>query len=351
MIVQEGFLLIADISGYTEFITKTELEHAHAILEELLRVIGKQVRVPLRLVKREGDAVFYYIPGDAYPEPDRTLDHIEACYAEFQEHLRFMASNTTCPCEACRRMSQLDLKFAAHYGQFVVDGNDLTGSDVVLVHRLLKNSINGSAYALVTEACWTRIGKPGGLTVHSETYEHIGQVSCHLEDLRARYETQRESARVCVDPKSADICLEHTFAASPELLWSYACDPERRLRWQRYTSRAKLVRNKDGRAGVDGATHCSHGPIVRVSRFLDVRPFRYLTMLTRHKPSFLAPATQVTLFFEPIDDTRTTLSVRVRSERRDKVAVLGTKYLGGAILRKEYDFKRLEMAIKSDVPS
>ena len=32
---REGYLLLADISGYTEFLTGTELEHAHAIIREL----------------------------------------------------------------------------------------------------------------------------------------------------------------------------------------------------------------------------------------------------------------------------------------------------------------------------
>jgi len=35
--VMEGYLLLADISGYTTFLTGTELEHSHAILTELTK--------------------------------------------------------------------------------------------------------------------------------------------------------------------------------------------------------------------------------------------------------------------------------------------------------------------------
>jgi len=36
---QQGFLLIADITGYTTFLTKSELEHAQGILDSLLKSV------------------------------------------------------------------------------------------------------------------------------------------------------------------------------------------------------------------------------------------------------------------------------------------------------------------------
>lgn len=35
----DGYLLLADISGYTKFLTGTELEHSHAIVTELTKLI------------------------------------------------------------------------------------------------------------------------------------------------------------------------------------------------------------------------------------------------------------------------------------------------------------------------
>jgi hypothetical protein len=42
-IARHGFLVIADISGYTSFVAKTELEHSHEILTELLELLVNQL--------------------------------------------------------------------------------------------------------------------------------------------------------------------------------------------------------------------------------------------------------------------------------------------------------------------
>ena len=60
--VIEGYLLLADISGYTTFLTGTELEHSHAIVTELTRLIRAALSPPMQFVKLEGDAVFCFAP-------------------------------------------------------------------------------------------------------------------------------------------------------------------------------------------------------------------------------------------------------------------------------------------------
>lgn len=57
---RQGYLLLADISGYTAFLTGTELEHAQAIIHELTTLIRQRLAPPMRFVKLEGDAVFCY---------------------------------------------------------------------------------------------------------------------------------------------------------------------------------------------------------------------------------------------------------------------------------------------------
>src|SRR5437016_2070046 len=85
--VRQGYFIIADVSGYASFMTGSEFEHAQAIMEELTNLVVSHAKVPLRLVKLEGDAVFCYIPAEDLPEPDRLLDHMEACYFDFLDHL------------------------------------------------------------------------------------------------------------------------------------------------------------------------------------------------------------------------------------------------------------------------
>ena len=59
---QHGYLLLADISGYTSFVAGTELDHSHEILSDLLETICMQVEKLLTIHKLEGDAVFAVFP-------------------------------------------------------------------------------------------------------------------------------------------------------------------------------------------------------------------------------------------------------------------------------------------------
>ena len=55
-----------------------------------------------------------------------------------------------CRCNACRNINALDLKFFVHYGEFGIQRLDaheeLIGTDVNLIHRLLKNTVNQMVY-------------------------------------------------------------------------------------------------------------------------------------------------------------------------------------------------------------
>src|SRR5437899_936828 len=144
--MREGHLLLADISGYTEFLTGTELEHAHEIIRELTALIRERLAPPMRFVKREGDAVFCYANAETFRDGERLVELIEACYFDFSNRLLDMARATTCRCKACAAIGSLGLKFLAHYGSFVIERDegreDLAGPAVILAHRLLKNTIS-----------------------------------------------------------------------------------------------------------------------------------------------------------------------------------------------------------------
>ena len=53
---QTGFLLIADITGYTMFLTRSELEHAQGILDALFKSIFAEIKAPIILSNLQGDA-------------------------------------------------------------------------------------------------------------------------------------------------------------------------------------------------------------------------------------------------------------------------------------------------------
>ena len=99
-------------------------------------------------------------------------------------------------------MSDLDFKFVVHYGQMVkqkMGGREelSAGRDVILVHRLLKNTISekvGSrAYALYSDACIQTLGVDAvaqGLVEHFETIDIIGDVKLWLSDLDEAWKTR-----------------------------------------------------------------------------------------------------------------------------------------------------------------
>lgn len=114
-----GYFVIADISGYTGFLTSNELAHAHGIMAEFSSLLIEKLSAPFRFVELEGDAAFVFAPDVAVEDSERLLDIIEGCYAAFQIRLDQMAVNTSCECSACRAIQDLDLKFVAHFGCYV----------------------------------------------------------------------------------------------------------------------------------------------------------------------------------------------------------------------------------------
>lgn len=59
---QEGCLVIADISGFTDDLQKSEPEHAEETFSALLSLLVEQTRSPLEVIDLERDAVFSYPP-------------------------------------------------------------------------------------------------------------------------------------------------------------------------------------------------------------------------------------------------------------------------------------------------
>ncbi|MCD4696906.1 MAG: DUF2652 domain-containing protein [Bacteroidales bacterium] len=54
------FLFIPDISGFTEFVNKTKIDHSKHIITELLEIIINSDQLGLTVSEIEGDAVLFY---------------------------------------------------------------------------------------------------------------------------------------------------------------------------------------------------------------------------------------------------------------------------------------------------
>jgi hypothetical protein len=200
-----GFV-IADISGYTQFLAGVELDHAQDIITDLMDTVVRSLRPPFRLAKFEGDAAFLYAVADKV-DGSVIQDAVEATYFAFRKRLRNVRQATSCECSACSEMQQLDLKFVSHHGEFITHKmagrEELAGRDVILIHRLLKNTVNerlgGHAYALYSDACIEAMSidpVAQGLLEHRESIDIIDDVTCWVRDLHRAWELENDRQQV-----------------------------------------------------------------------------------------------------------------------------------------------------------
>jgi len=182
-------LIIADISGYTRYMTANAktLAHSQAIITELIKAIINQIELPLEVAKLEGDAVFLFCrkrnPAQPWPEAKKMIGkNLLVLFDMFSQKINELSRSTHCHCHACASIASLRLKLVVHSGQAlfhrVFHFVELAGVDVILVHRLLKNSVNASQYLLLTEAARDDVEFPEQIQLSrgSEAYEDIGPV-------------------------------------------------------------------------------------------------------------------------------------------------------------------------------
>jgi hypothetical protein len=284
---QPTTFLIADISGYTGYLADVELDHAQDILADLIGAVVSALRPNFRLAKLEGDAAFTYMTGETV-DGSMLLDTIERCYFGFRRRRRDVRQATACECSACVRIPDLDLKFVVHHGeailQKVAGRQELLGSDVIVVHRLLKNDVVETlgigAYALLSQAAIDGAGlEPAalGMVPHTETYDRIGAVETWVHDLERRWQEEEARGRVFVSPEEAVLDLAVESKAPPQVAWEFLTKPGQRMSWQPWVTGVTIEGATGGRRGVGSSNHCMHGKDAVIEEILDWRPYDYVT--------------------------------------------------------------------------
>jgi class 3 adenylate cyclase len=198
----ERYLLLADISGYTGFMTGVEQAHgvdfsagipaAYGVLGALLDAVIEGVEPAFSLVKLEGDAVFAAAPAAGLDgDGERVLHRLRSTYRAFTDGRTRAIPAADHICTACPAVAQLDLKMVLHRGhvvrQAVGSGTDLLGPAVNVAHRLLKNTIRTRIgfrpYLFITDAAATALSLPQAGLAHREEYADAGQVEGRIIDL------------------------------------------------------------------------------------------------------------------------------------------------------------------------
>ena len=88
---------MADLTGYTAYLTGSELEHAGPVLNTLLQTIIDEIDAPMEIANLEGDAVFFHAPAEGFISAQTLLEISEKIYFAFAEQRRMMMANTSCP--------------------------------------------------------------------------------------------------------------------------------------------------------------------------------------------------------------------------------------------------------------
>ena len=284
-----GYLLIADISGYTAYLTSSEQDHANPILRSLLSSMVEQVGDPLHLWKMEGDAVLAYSTKQAFPSGETFLAICENIYNAFATRRQNIIANSTCDCRACANVGGLDLKIMAHHGAFeemqIGPLKDISGADVILVHRMAKTDVKAvtgiRSYALFSDTAAKAMNVEAALVPYSEPFEHFGDVSMQVYDLAKAWDSFRASEeRHFLGEADGIYTYRRDLAFPPAVVWEALVAPELKRRWMRMLS--VDVERPQGRIGPGSGYHCAHDDMDFRYWVTDWEPFDYFSTLMNH---------------------------------------------------------------------
>jgi hypothetical protein len=283
--IRNGYLLLADLTGYTKFLASSELEHAQEILSELINVVTKNLKTLLTIAEIEGDAVFAYALEDQISRGETLLELVENTYFSFSFHKQLMQDRTTCTCKACQSIGSLDLKFINHFGSYSLQNysgiEKPLGNEVNLIHRLLKNYVKDKtgvkSYSLFTKSCFFKLDMPPELfSSYMEDYEDFGKIEVFVMNLMESYKRLLESNTLIISEEEADFTAQYQFEMTAPVLWEWLTDNSKRNLWMTDTKWSKGNRPK-GRTAAGATNHCAHGKENSLEVILDWKPFKYYT--------------------------------------------------------------------------
>ena len=185
--IQGAFFCVPDITGFTKFIATSELSFSSYFIPGLLRrLIGANI-LKLNIGEIEGDAIFFYKTG-RLPTIAMVAKQCKLLFQTFHDYLKMIEKED--PENFAKHLAdgQMGLKIVIHYGRIMAANikgrTKLIGQNVIIAHKLLKNSIKEGEYVLLTQDYIDKTkGKdigiwfPWGKVMHgSETYEYLGEV-------------------------------------------------------------------------------------------------------------------------------------------------------------------------------
>ena len=195
----KGFIVLIDISGYTNFVSKHNIDssknkkldfgqaHAEHIISDLLEKVINELDDVLTINKLQGDAaLFYGISDNDNNLSEKIIKKMQTSFDAFNNRVNELKFCEACKCGTCVDVGNLKLKSFVHFGDFLIKEinqfKEIAGQDVILAHRLMKNSIGVSEYMLFTKS-FTEIKDINSLGLienRVEKYDDMGNVDCSV---------------------------------------------------------------------------------------------------------------------------------------------------------------------------
>jgi 2-polyprenyl-3-methyl-5-hydroxy-6-metoxy-1,4-benzoquinol methylase len=225
---KDVIFFIADISGYTRYIVANEKEmiHSQIIIRDLITTIIQEIKAPMQVIRLEGDAIFLYVDkGDPLIRWELVratlLESLITFSHVFSNKISELTLHKICTCNACNNVEQLKLKIVAHSGKTsffnINDILELTGIAPIIIHRLLKNSVNADEYFLMTESAFEDLMVPReDVELGSENYDEIGTIKTYIYHPPAEpYQPDGSSnyPQIFVDTLRTEVSQEYSVVA------------------------------------------------------------------------------------------------------------------------------------------
>lgn len=209
----------------------------------------------------EGDALFFYRT-DTIPSVSELIVQAKNMFVAFHSHLKRYVAERICNCGACSTASGLTLKIIAHSGNmdFITIQNKTKphGTDVILTHRLLKNSIAESEYLLITDPLVGKLNndsilvEQNNLTLKSgrTTYDDLGEISYHFLSLTPFHSLIKELPPINLPPKVINPIRQNIeINANTKQVFNVVSDLDLRLTWTDGLDELVYEKNRVNRIG------------------------------------------------------------------------------------------------------
>jgi hypothetical protein len=319
----EGTFVLADIGGYTSFLTGVGIQHAKETTEHLLNRLIKSAGRQWKVANVMGDCVFFY--SESQGKPTETYKLVRSLHEEFQDAQLDIASGSTCRCGACDRTEDLSLKFVVHQGEFDVQNiggrKELIGPDIIVATRLLKNSVPVKEYVIATSAA-AGVAEAAGVATQkaSDELESIGPMEYSYVDLGPVRDAYRKSKEFHISRDQADMIVVGEVDAPAHVVWDAVSKLEKRKLWQVTISKMEHIQGEPD--GVGEIHSCVHGTakFVHATIAIDDETMQHT------ERTWISPPIMKDIYFtmQPIPTSENTTRCEMRAIFKPAIPVVST---------------------------